>query len=43
MNDIQREYNEAIEAADVALAHLYRAQELLLSKFALSSGLRNNF
>ena len=29
MNDIQREYNEAIEAADVALAHLYRAQELL--------------
>ena len=29
MNDIQREYNEAIEAADAALAHLYRAQELL--------------
>ena len=29
MNDIQREDNEAIEAADVALAHLYRAQELL--------------
>ena len=29
MSEIQREYNEAIDAADVALGHLYRAQDLL--------------